>query len=480
MDGVTQLQLTSGLPPTGNGTQNKVNMGAAVIGAGPNPAANVGCQYKPSMFYCRARRSVGLYPYSDSLTPGYSGAGAANWNPLSSPYTMAKSDYGGNGGTIGMLAGNFNGDNSINDMVTGVGMGASIAAVGATLAPSVASVNLIIPYPKPAVPGGTSLQPQVAPAGTTFTGVVWYRSQVSMRMIPDGTSKVYLFGEKYMEVFDYTTGISGNGDEENAYTGMNDDNIRLGAGGGVWTPTVAPNAVAVAAGGTPTNPKTVVYLYPPVQDSPYWPSQFTTRPVGAVIDYFNKIRFGGPHAGAMNMAFCVGSVHSVLYDIDPVIHALLSDRQDAQVFDASAYVGELSPDSRSRQPLSSSRHARLANRGAAGPHGSRLHRSRLHRSGASPKAVVPGRIVGVVACVVPGRRQNGFALQAELADSAVASLPPEAGATAAGVGRCFKRAASRAVGPSTSTLSAWAASRLSTTASAVQPMAASGSSPVQR
>ena len=33
----------------------------------------------------------------------------------------------------------------------------------------------------------------------SFTGVIWYRSQVSLKQIPDGTSKVYLIGEKYLD-----------------------------------------------------------------------------------------------------------------------------------------------------------------------------------------------------------------------------------------------------------------------------------------
>ena len=55
-------------------------------------------------------------------------------------------------------------------------------------------------------------------------------------MISDGTSKVYLFGEKYLDQFNYTTGANGSGDEANLYVGMDDDNIRLGSSGGIYAP----------------------------------------------------------------------------------------------------------------------------------------------------------------------------------------------------------------------------------------------------
>ena len=38
------------------------------------------------------------------------------------------------------------------------------------------------------------------------------------------------------------------------------------------------------------------------------------------------------------MAFCDGSVHIILYNIDPPVHAMLSNRLDGQTIDASQYV----------------------------------------------------------------------------------------------------------------------------------------------
>ena len=53
--------------------------------------------------------------------------------------------------------------------------------------------------------------------GATYTGVIWQQSQTNLKSIPDGTSKVYLIGEKYIDQIDYTNSYSGSGDEESLY-----------------------------------------------------------------------------------------------------------------------------------------------------------------------------------------------------------------------------------------------------------------------
>ena len=160
-------------------------------------------------------------------------------------------------------------------------------------------------------------------------------------MITDGTSKVYLFGEKYMDQFNYTSGWGSNGDEETLYIGMDDDNIRLGATAGIYTPTVAPAAASLQ---NPSNP----FRYPPQQDAAIWPGEMISNdnpaqhpPGGTVFfDYFNSLRFGSAHSGGFNMAFCDGSVHTILYEIDPTVHAMLCDRQDGKVLDPTTYLSQ--------------------------------------------------------------------------------------------------------------------------------------------
>ena len=74
-----------------------------------------------------------------------------------------------------------------------------------------------------------------------------------------------------------------------------------------------------------------------MQDAAIWPGAIVSRPSGVQVDCFNAMRFGGPHAGGFNMAFCDGSVHSIIYEIDPRVHAMLSDRQDGQTEGLSQY-----------------------------------------------------------------------------------------------------------------------------------------------
>ena len=187
--------------------------------------------------------------------------------------------------------------------------------------------------------GGLTIGPNTWSTGV-YTGVFWQRSETSLRMIGDGTSKVYMLGEKYMGLFDATLGATGSGDEENIYVGMDDDNIRLTANGGITKSTLAPNKNIMC----PT-----CYV-PPQQDAAVWAFNETTLAAGAGavapgkpggLDYFNSVRFGSSHASAFNMAFCDGSVHSITYEINYLTHIQLSNRNDGQtIFDPSAYLDE--------------------------------------------------------------------------------------------------------------------------------------------
>jgi prepilin-type processing-associated H-X9-DG protein len=40
--------------------------------------------------------------------------------------------------------------------------------------------------------------------------------------------------------------------------------------------------------------------------------------------------FGGPHQGGFNAAMCDGSVRSVGFDVDPMVHFLLAAKADRQ------------------------------------------------------------------------------------------------------------------------------------------------------
>ncbi len=118
---------------------------------------------------------------------------------------------------------------------------------------------------------------------STMTGVCYQRSEVKTVQITDGTSKTYLFGEKYISPDNYSNGLD-DGDNENTYTGYDNDMCRS------------------------TN-----LNYPPLSDTP---------------GFYDTFRFGSAHGGAFNMVFVDGSVHSLPYEIDPELHRRLGNRQD--------------------------------------------------------------------------------------------------------------------------------------------------------
>jgi prepilin-type processing-associated H-X9-DG protein len=159
-----------------------------------------------------------------------------------------------------------------------------------------------------------------------------------MRQITDGTSKVYLFGEKYIPTVNYDTAGDQNSDVGSIYSGMCMGLIRLGSSGGIYAANV-PVGVGIQDGYLP-------FKYPPQQDTPLWPGTIVSNPgnppglTPAQQDQGSGMRFGSAHSGGMNMAFCDGSVHSVIYEIDATVHAMLSDRQDGNTVDASQYLNQ--------------------------------------------------------------------------------------------------------------------------------------------
>ncbi|MBN1589926.1 MAG: DUF1559 domain-containing protein [Pirellulales bacterium] len=116
-----------------------------------------------------------------------------------------------------------------------------------------------------------------------FTGVMYQRSQVTMRDISDGSSHTYLVGEKYINPDDYLTGLD-RGDRENMYVGANNDTYRT-----CWNV--------------------------PRQDTP-----------GVEMAEI----FGSPHPNGLQMLFCDGSVQLIPYTITRDIHMRLGNRADGK------------------------------------------------------------------------------------------------------------------------------------------------------
>ncbi|HBO46102.1 MAG TPA: hypothetical protein DD670_19700, partial [Planctomycetaceae bacterium] len=121
------------------------------------------------------------------------------------------------------------------------------------------------------------------------TGIMAAHFFTRMNDITDGTSHTYLVGEKYLDPDAYEGGIS-KGDNQGPYTSEDEDSSR-------WA----------AVSGTSTT------LLPPMQDR-------------AGVE--STIHFGSAHPGSLNMGMCDGSVSAISYDIDPLAHQYMANRQD--------------------------------------------------------------------------------------------------------------------------------------------------------
>jgi prepilin-type N-terminal cleavage/methylation domain-containing protein/prepilin-type processing-associated H-X9-DG protein len=112
---------------------------------------------------------------------------------------------------------------------------------------------------------------------TNYNGICYRRSAVRIEMIKNGTSNVYLVGEKYIYVINYFNGQD-PADNEQAYAGFDNDVFR-----------------------TAYNPG--------------------NQPAQDLTNVQNTFIYGSAHSMGFNMSFCDGSVRTVLYNIDPALHA---------------------------------------------------------------------------------------------------------------------------------------------------------------
>lgn len=125
------------------------------------------------------------------------------------------------------------------------------------------------------------------PSEKDQTGINFLGAEISIANITDGTSKVYMVGEKYMNADQYESdGLADGGDNHSCYQGFDWDVNR-------W----ATDA------------------WPATQDRP-------------AFDAFEG--FGGPHAGVWQAVFCDGSVHTLPYNMDNVTHMRLANRFDGE------------------------------------------------------------------------------------------------------------------------------------------------------
>ena len=149
---------------------------------------------------------------------------------------------------------------------------------------------------------------------TGDTGVVFQRSTIAMAQITDGTTHTYLFGEKNLDPIHYDgepvpigsdLEVAGN-DDQSMYNGHDKDNLRS------TLVRVLPNGTFFGNLASPDTPKT------------------------AKISEW-QWRFGGPHQGGWQAVFCDGSVRFLSYDMDPMAHRWLGNRQDGNAINQSQF-----------------------------------------------------------------------------------------------------------------------------------------------
>jgi prepilin-type N-terminal cleavage/methylation domain-containing protein len=134
-------------------------------------------------------------------------------------------------------------------------------------------------------------------------GVIYIRSETGINRISDGTANTYLIGEKYLQQSAYP-GATANTEpsysqnsNQGAYCGYEWDNQRK-----AWS-----------------------YLW----DVPANYEDF--QPRSDHPNYDNLDIFGSAHPAAFMMVFCDGSVRSIEYDVDPLVHSYSASRLDGQV-----------------------------------------------------------------------------------------------------------------------------------------------------
>jgi prepilin-type N-terminal cleavage/methylation domain-containing protein/prepilin-type processing-associated H-X9-DG protein len=134
------------------------------------------------------------------------------------------------------------------------------------------------------------------------TGVIYSRSTIRLKQVPDGLSKTYCIGEKFLLVDKYGTGDDG-ADNEWMFVGYDNDTNRsandIGDG-------VTPNVLHDERSTTAINGNTLGQ------------------------SGLGRNLWGSAHPAAFNMVFCDGSVHGITFTIDVKTHRQLGNRMDGQ------------------------------------------------------------------------------------------------------------------------------------------------------
>jgi prepilin-type N-terminal cleavage/methylation domain-containing protein/prepilin-type processing-associated H-X9-DG protein len=207
---------------------------------------------------CPSRRSANVYPLKPVI-PAYRYCSALE--------VSSRTDYAANGG-------------SVKTTQTTDGPDENGEALLSIIAPEIELTQA--PFGEPS---------------SQWDGIVFYRSEINLRQVEDGTSNTYMVGEKWMFAENYQTGQD-TGDGEPAFAGNNDDTIRV------------------------TN-----------REWPFGPDTQYTRESSSNPNSnpFERRAFGSAHNSGFNMALCDGSVDLVSFDVDPYVHEYRGSRNDSDV-----------------------------------------------------------------------------------------------------------------------------------------------------
>jgi prepilin-type N-terminal cleavage/methylation domain-containing protein len=218
-----------------------------------------------NFFNCPTRRPAILYPYGGSMS-------IINVN-LKPGDNVGKADYAACSGED--LDASKNPIAPVTDGVGGPsgGGGSNVYSVGDSMS-------------------GSAWAAMIGTDPDRTTGIIFRRSTIKMKDIPDGSSHTYVGGEKYLDPDHYYDSYTDNDQPWSAAFDI--DCIR-------WTynPTCAPRRDQRGA--------------------------------------YNPYIFGSAHSSAFNMLFGDGAVHSISYDISPETHRRLGRRNDKLPIDGSEY-----------------------------------------------------------------------------------------------------------------------------------------------
>jgi prepilin-type N-terminal cleavage/methylation domain-containing protein len=241
--------------------------------------------YTSPIFNCPSRRGATVGPYGD-------------WNINNASQTILKLQPPDGGGARGDYAGNGGSDSTAW----------SAGAIGGPAISDVANSSW----------GPSTWGPIQS---NRSNGVIYQGSQTSVRHIPDGTTKTYLFGEKCLQPQQYDpSALPPSATNPNPYRNLADDQS-IYAGSDLDILRWAGNSgIAPPAAGSGLD-------WQPRKDENH------NLASGLPDGNWGNFVFGSAHSSGCFFVMCDASVQTVAYTVDPVVHWRLANRKDGSEVD---------------------------------------------------------------------------------------------------------------------------------------------------